>query len=169
MSIFKKIASLFSSAPVVATTLTADTSPGEEEALARLACAKAELAREQELIRHEAEMLRVDTERTIKMKQVEADLASTYRALDSCDEMRDSIRESHQQVLEDLQQTTVSVVDFSRKLEQERIAKKLGRLQLRQAAPSIAPTVSTPTSAATVVPPVVTGTLPHSFNVSQKQ
>lgn len=168
MLFIKKFLSLFSSTPVVAETTT-PISPGEEEGLASLARAKAELALLQELTRQDAEKHRVDTERTIKMRQVYAELSSTYKVLDACDEMRDSIRESHEQVLHELEEATLSVVDFARKLEQERISKKLGRLQLRQAAPSIAPTVSTPTSAATVVPPVVTGTLPHSFNVSQKQ
>ena len=181
MSIFKKIAGLFSFSAAAVTTPAPVVSAQEVEVLTELESGKCELTEKEAIEKALLAVLKEESEGAIRMRQAEKTLVATYRALSSCEDRLEIIEDSIQQAKEDRESAALSALDMARKLKQERMDKKMAKLggapkpRFIPQAPTPTPT-PTPTSVVTgtiptvaPVAPVVTGTLPRSFNVSQKQ
>lgn len=166
MSIFKKIAGLFSSQPTTSAVTVVSTQ--ETEVLSELEAGKAELAELQAKAKKAQKELKAKTERAIKMRQAEQALASTYRSLEQTEDLLEVLTDSIKQAEEDIDSSALSALDMARRLKQERMDKKMAKLGSAPVPRYISPT-PTNAPAPTSVPPVVTGTLPSSFNVSKNQ
>ena len=208
MSIFKKIASLFSS-PVVEVRVNVDSKQAFADQ--ELAERDAELAAKNKAVQDVQARLIAKAEAEAKKRQTGQALQATYRALDIAEDRLVVLQEQLCHAEQSDCQAGDELVELAIRLRQERAERKLNRLggapkpRFIPQAPAaripqpiisnfvVCPACNTPNHEAnthcdacggllvqsaptptnapapTPVPPVVTGTLPRSFNVSQKQ